>query len=188
MVQTWTANASAQVIIPDADVVKFYERFGYNPKDPNTDQGAVEIDVLKSWRKTPFDGHKLAAFVAVNPQKIDEVKQAIYYFGGAYLGLALPVTAQDQDIWDVVATADTNPDAAVGSWGGHAVPACAFDASYIYVITWGAVKKITFSFFSSYCEESYALVSADWIEANKKAPCGFDIDQLQADLKAIESA
>ena len=46
-VQTWTANAlGRELTVPDSTILEYYEKWnGYNPADPATDQGGVELDV-----------------------------------------------------------------------------------------------------------------------------------------------
>jgi hypothetical protein len=38
---------------------------------------------------------------------------------------------------------------------------------------------MTWSFFQRYCDEVYAIVSKDWIEASGKTPLGMDLAQLE---------
>lgn len=187
-VQTWTfAAKNAEVTLPDSGVISFYSSTtGYRPGDPSTDQGGVEADVLAWWHKNTLSGHSLDAFAAVNPQDAGEVKNAIALMGGVYLGVALPVSAQTQSIWDVPA-GGTSGDGAPGSWGGHAIWAFAYDASHVYCITWGQVKAMTWKFFSAYMEEAWALYSKDWIAATGKAPSGFDAQALLADMSAFQN-
>src|ERR1035441_3266563 len=84
-VQTWSANLGNEITVSDSTVLAAYEAWdGYNPSDPSTDQGGIELNVLKSWKADGFGGHKIAAFASVNPQNITEVKQAINLFGGIY--------------------------------------------------------------------------------------------------------
>jgi hypothetical protein len=216
-VQVWTVNAlGRELTVPDAAILNYYEKWdSYNPSDPTTDQGGVELDVLNNWRQQGFDGEPLDAFVAIGlgnsisaatgaigrsrdrvigrsgdrvssensgapgqgipganesaaraagqrpadhpitgsaaqaipdsgfqipdhgsetldakasfPRygievpdatlRIPEIATAIWLFGGAYIGVELPISAQNQDVWDVA----DGPDAEPGSWGGHAV-------------------------------------------------------------------
>ncbi len=73
-----------------------------------------------------------------------------------------------------------------GSWGGHAVPVIAYDASGLTCITWGALKRMTWAFWDAYCDEAYACLSRDWAAA--RAPSGFDWAALDADLGGFRSA
>jgi len=190
VIQTWTSQTTGEAIIPDAQIVELYERAcGYDPSDPDSDQGGVEIDVLNYWRKSGVDGpngpHSLDAFAAVARRHHADVKDAVWLFGGAYIGLALPLSAQSQEVWNVPA-GGTSGDGAPGSWGGHAVPAIAYDAGGLTCITWGALKRMTWAFWDAYCDEAYACLSKDWAAA--RAPSGFDWAALDADLGGFKQA
>jgi hypothetical protein len=181
MIQTWTSQTTGQAIVPDAAIVGVYERAcGYDPSNPASDQGGVEIDVLNYWHKNPVDGHSLDAFAAVARRHHADVKDAVWLFGGAYVGIALPLSAQSQTTWDVPTGGPTG-DGAPASWGGHAVPVIAYDTVGLTCITWGALKRMTWAFWDAYCDEAYACLSQDWAAA-AKAPSGFDWTALDADL------
>jgi len=183
-VQVWTANAGSEVTLPDATIEKYYEKWdGYKPGDPSTDNGGIELDVLNDWKKGGFAGHKLTAFADPKPASLTEVKQSIALFGGVYIGLSLPITAQTQDIWDVVPNGGAN--AAPGSWGGHCVYVPKYDQNGFTCITWGQPKTMTLAFWNEYCDEAHTLLSQDWLAA-KGSPSGFDQAQLLADLGAIK--
>ena len=180
VVQTWTSQASSQVIIPDCEIISLYAKAcGYVPGDPTTDQGGIELDVLNYWRKNPVVGHTLNAYCSIKPGDISDIQNGIWLFGGVYVGLALPVSAQRQEVWDLGSLAG---DGEPGSWGGHAVAICGFDPTGLTCITWGALKRMSWPFWKTYGDESYALLSQDWIEANGDAPSTFDMDTLIADL------
>lgn len=184
MVQSWTANATQKAPVSAADVLAMYSAItGYDPADPDSDQGAYCLDVLKYWRSVGLAGHRIGAFVAVDPDKRHEVRAGLWLFGGLYLGLDLPVSAQDQDVWDVVSLTG---DGAPGSWGGHAVPVLAYaaDDAGLTIITWGGEKRITWAFLEAYCSEAYAILSQDFLSKGV-APNGFDLAALQADLAAL---
>lgn len=73
-----------------------------------------------------------------------------------------------------------------GSWGGHAVPVLAYDSDTLTCITWGAKKRMTWEFLARYCDESYAPLSPDWLNAHRKTPEGLNLAALQADLHEIQ--
>lgn len=184
-VQSWRLNSDSETaieIIPDATILEYYEQWdGYNPSDPNTDQGGVELSVLTEWRKGGFAAHNLDAYVSVNRSSQADIMAAIWMFGGMYIGVELPISAQTQDVWDVTPGHDSQP----GSWGGHAIFIVGYDASGLTCITWGAPKKMTWAWFAKYCSEAYALVSAEWIMKDGKAPSGFDMTTLLNDLELV---
>lgn len=183
-VQLWTANTSSEVTLNDDVIESTYSAWdGYVPGNPSTDNGGVELDVLTDWRKSGLAGHTLIGFVAANVKNLTEIRQTIALFGGAYIGLALPLTAQNQTMWNVVPDDGTGTSAA-GSWGGHCVYVPAYTPSTFTCITWGGPLTMTVAFFSAYCDEAYALFGADWLKAGM-APSGFNQQQSTADLAAI---
>jgi hypothetical protein len=185
MIQTWTAANGSQIILPDNAILKGYEEAcGYNPADPSTDNGGVEVTVLNYLRKTGLGGHKIYAYVAQEPGNRTHIELAVDLLGGCYLGLELPRSIQGQRVWSVPPGGPVG-DGAPGSLGGHAVPAVAYGPAGITVITWGQLLTMTWKFFSVYCSESYGVLSPDWANGTKLAPSGFDLAALQADLAAI---
>lgn len=87
LIEEWTVNLSATVVPPD------------NPVTRANDSGAAELDVLNYWRRTGVDHHKMEAFVALEPENNDHIRDSVLLFGGVYIGLALPVSAQTQSVW-----------------------------------------------------------------------------------------
>ena len=183
-VQVWTANTGGIVTLPDSTVKKYYEKWdGYQPGNPSTDNGGVELDVLNDWQKHGFAGNKLVAFADPKPLNLVQIRQSIALFGGVYIGMALPITAQTEDVWDVVPKGGAN--AQKGSWGGHCVFVPKYDQHGFTCITWGQLKTMTLAFWKKYCDEAHTLLGQDWL-AVKGAPNGFNQAQLLADLKAIK--
>ena len=183
-IQVATANNGSQVTVPDSAVLACYEgACGYDPSDPSTDQGGIETSVLNYMRNPGMAGHKLGAYVSVNIQDEEHVKSAIALFGGLYLGVALPLSAQSQDVWRVALSSGSS--AAKGSWGGHCIFVAAYDDAGLTCITWGMVKRMSWDWFFAYCDEAYALLSDDWVNGSAAAPSGFNLAALQADLQAV---
>ncbi len=179
----WTSYASAPFRPTDAAILKAYEDVsGYNPADPSTDRGADILSVLNYWRKQGIGGHVIDSYVSV--ATIDELKYAISLFGSAHIGIALPISAQSQECWSVSPTGLVG-DGTPASWGGHDVPVVGWSDRALAVVTWGGIKYMTWNFYKAYCEEAYAILSKDWIEARGVSPTDFNIDQLRADLTAI---
>ncbi len=146
LIMEWTANVGSEVTPGDPEVIAAYAAItGYDPKTGAHDDGAVETDVLNYWRKTGIGGHKILAYTALEPSNRQHVKDAVDLFGGCYIGLALPTSAQTQTVWSVPPGGAVGPGAP-GSWGGHAVPVVAYDSHGPTVITWGAPKRMTWSF------------------------------------------
>ena len=187
LIMEWTSGNGAIVIPTDDQIVSAYSAItGYDPKTGQNDNGANELKVLSYWRKKGIAGHKIMAYTALEPKNHNHVMQGVYLFGGCYIGMALPKSAQNQLIWSVPPGGPTG-DGAPGSWGGHAVPVIGYDSQGLIVITWGATKRMTWSFWDTYCDESYAIISTDFVNS-KPAKNGFDLAALEQDLKAIHTA
>lgn len=194
-VMVWAKNLNVPVNFTDAIAVQYYSLWcGYNPSNPDTDQGGILLDIVKDWKAQTLDNFQLSAFASVNPQNIEHVKQAINLFGGLYIGVALPLSAQGQSEWDVVSTltwfsrlfsgqvkGNTDP----GSWGGHCVYVVGYDAETVTVITWGILLKMTWAFWRTYVDEAYALLSPTWV-GTKGSPHGLNMTQLNEDLHKIQ--
>lgn len=182
-IQVWSANTGSMVTLPDATVESYYAQWdGYVPGNPSTDHGGVELDVLNDWQKQGLAGNTLLAFADPKFANLVEIRQSIALFGGVYIGLALPVSAQSQDVWDVVPKGGAK--AKKGSWGGHCVFVPKYDQNGFTCITWGQLKTMTVAFWKKYCDEAHTLLDQNWF-SDKGAPNGFDQAQLMADLKAI---
>lgn len=163
-----------RVVPTAASVEKRYRSLTGGP-----DTGLNELDVLNDWRKHPFDGDEILAYVAVDPKNHDHVRQAIALFGGVYLGFQV----QRNAIADFQAHRTWTPGKLTPD--GHAVYAVAYDADGVTVLTWGATQRGTWGWWDQCVDEAYAIVPP---EAKSPRFCpGFDSGQLVADLAAVAS-
>ena len=184
MVQCWTLNTGNEITIPTKDIIKAYSDVsGYDPKTKKHDDGANMLDLLNHWRKVGVGGHKILAYATVDHRNTQLVRDAIYLFGGIYVGIQLPKSIAGQHIWDVPATG-LKGAGRVNSLGGHAVAVLDYDNEGVTCITWGKQKKMTWAFWKAYVEESYAVLSPEFLK-KKKTPAGFDLVQLEQDLMNI---
>jgi hypothetical protein len=186
MIQNWTASAGKQVTPPDATVLRLYEHFVGTPPPP--DEGCNMLDVLKYWRKHGLDRHKITAFAALEPNNKVQLRDAIYMFGSAYIGVALPEFAVSGDMltipWQVPPQGPVGK-AAPNQNNGHCIPAVGYDARNVYVITWGEMKAMSWRFYDAYADESFAVLSTDWKTADGTPVTGFSFDALERDLAII---
>lgn len=51
-------------------------------------------------------------------------------------------------------------------------------------VTWGRLQSMTLRFYKNYCDEAYAILSPEMLIEGKSLE-GFDLAQLQADLKLL---
>jgi hypothetical protein len=186
MIQQWTTLNGKPKMLSDEIIVAAYSAIsGYKPSDPGTDQGIPVLNVLKHWRKTGIGGDKIAGFVALEPRNHTHIKDAVYLFANCHVGFALPLSAQRQDVWSVPPGGATGAGAA-NSWGGHVVAVVGYDDRFLTVVTWGKLLRVTWQFWDTYCDESFAVLSHDWVDRAKgTTPGGFNWQQLQADLDAV---
>jgi hypothetical protein len=187
LIEEWTANAGKTVIVPDAAIISFYNHFANGVADA----GANMLDVLKYWRGTGLAAHTITAFAQLEPRNHSQAMDAVNLFGGCYIGVALPdfAVAPGSNFlatpWVVPASGPTGK-AAPNPQNGHCIPAVAYDQRNLYVVTWGALKSMSWQFYDAYAEEAFAVLSPDFFnKKTKKTPAGFDLKSLQADLKAI---
>jgi hypothetical protein len=153
------------------------------------------LSVLKYWRKTGIGKDKITAFAALEPKNNVQAEDAINLFGNAYIGLALPNFAVPPDTnfldipWVVPAGGPTGSNAAPNPQNGHCIPAVGYDQRQLYVVTWGALKTMSWQFYDAYADEAFAVLSNDWISQKVgTSPSGFDLAALEQDLQAVTSA
>jgi hypothetical protein len=192
LLQEWSTLTGAPVIASDPQVIATYSAItGYDPAQTApggsnpTDRGAVIVDVLDWWRKNPFAGNELSAYVSLAIANHADVIEAVYLFGGVDCGVNLPQAWQGASQWTAPSRWHRWGHWAPGSWGGHCVPVVDYDAEHLYVVSWGQVIPVTYQAWDMYFSEAYALLDPAWFNGTKQAPNGFDLDALAADLQAI---
>lgn len=182
--QVWSVyGAGTMVEVGDQDVLAFYEgSTGYDPADPSTDQGGVMQDVMAYWRTAGIAGHRIAAFFELDASDVDEVRAALWLFGGVNLGVALPQSAMDETDagkpWDATRRHSN-------ILGGHDVWLVEMDAEGNgTVVTWGQLQKFTRAFWDRYVAgnggEAWAACSLEWIADDGISPAGLDTAGLNA--------
>lgn len=183
-IQSWRMSLGQPLLnIPTQVAIDYYSKWcGYVPGDPSTDNGGIEADVLKNWRKSTITidgvGHNQKAYASVNPQNLIHVIQTVWIFGGSYIGLRLPISAQNQDVWDVV----QGPEGTPGSWGLHAAWLLGYDHNGVDIGTWGAIQRATWDFWLEYVDEAWAAMSdTDFTNPDSDFP----YEAMLADVKAV---
>lgn len=182
IIHTWTAWTDTKPVVMDTEtVLSVYEVWcGYNPSDPSTDRGALCIDILKNWARagmpTPGGGPDIIDGVAyVETPTYRDMYNALRLYGPIYAGLALPLSAQHEEVWETV----IDPP---GSWGGHCVAIVGVAPDGATCITWGQRKRMTWPWLDAYLDEAYAILSRDWLSMNGQTPAGLPFDELREDL------
>jgi len=177
----------------DEDAIKLYSEItGYDPSDPNTDQGTNEATAMAYWghpglRTSDGVDHQIVATVAVDPGNLNECRIAIDEFVALQIGIALPISAQGQREWTVVGDGRTG-HSAPGSWGGHGIPFREYDAETFKCVTWGAELLLTVPFHQAYSQEAHVVVTREMLDKTGVGPSGVAWDELIADIKVLTSA
>lgn len=142
---------------------------------------------LKYWRKYGMWKSKINGFVDIEPIDHEYLKAAVWIFGHGDIGLLMPKAWENSVVWDTGKTRDYIK----GNWGGHSVPLLGYYISkkrglVYYAATWGRIVEITASAIRTYCDEAYVSIVQDWFAKDNYTPNGFDAEQLEKDLKALD--
>lgn len=124
------------------------------------------IKVHGCWRKlkpkpTPpvsTNVYSIYAFGAIDPKNHDDVKAVCYLLNGVYVGVALPNTAKNQPIWEVVGDPEKDENSKRWSWGGHCVYVKAYNEIGPVCVTWGRIQQMTWRWFDVYCFDCFGVV------------------------------
>ncbi len=170
-------------MITDQDVLAEYFKETGGP-----DHGLVILDSLNEWRQFGWKvgpkkkKYTIHAFAQIDAHNHAEVQAAVYLLTAAYVGVALPKSAQAQiqsgQPWDVT----TGPDATPNSWGGHCIMIPGYTAAGPVCVTWGRKQQMTWAFFDKYCDEAYAIV--DEVDSKNGKP-GIDVQKLVTYLQGL---
>ena len=185
------AEAGKSITFTDQNAIAVYSAAcGYNPSDPNTDQGCEIRTVLGYCQRTGLkdangDIHRIDAYVSLDQANLQDIYESIYLFGKAKLGIQVPQSAIDQSNagkpWTVVHGSKI--------LGGHDVEAVKVLANgSLQVITWGKTQEMTLPFFKKYCDEAWSPLSKEMLTNKGVSLEGFNWTQLEADLAAISTA
>jgi hypothetical protein len=199
MVETWQANASGALAdIDDTEVLRAYwaASGGQGPVPPTYgdyarerwqyDNGLDPLAYLRQWQHLGIGGHQAGAYVQVDASDPTELRLAAWLGGGLFIGLELPMAIQpDPFVPWIMHTQRLSGDWQPGSWGGHMVNAVYTNPDGGYLVTWGRRVRFSWTFIRVYADVIFAVLSQDMIGPDGKAPNGFDLDQLRADLAAF---
>ena len=176
-----------ETIVTDTETLAEYSKVtGFNPDagppgENPTDQGALIQDGLADLRKNGLAGQKIAAFARVAQGNQAEVKTALAELGALSLGVNLPRSAMDQ--FDAGQPWTVSGDGTI--LGGHCITAFGYDAEYVYIVSWGKVVPATWAWLARYCDEAWAVVSAQWAGKGGRDPEGVDLYGLGAEFAAL---
>lgn len=172
----WNAEVNEHDHIPTDDEVQseYFELTG------GQDSGCVEADVLQQWHRHGMFGTKIAGYAPIEAHDLVGLHQAVAFYGAAYLGVALPESAQQQFAsghdWSVV------PGSPIE--GGHCIVAVGYDQHSVQCVTWGQVVNVTYPWLAKYCTEIWAILPHQFMEKGTDG-AGIDFHSLEADLSSL---
>lgn len=152
----------------------------YRTLTGGADSGLVEASLLRFWMLEGLFGTKIEGYAPIDPRNLLTIHQAIAFYGGAYLGILCPRSAQEQ-------FANREPWTYCGeeTRDGHCVLALGYDErGDLLVATWGGIATLTAGFRAHYLEEAWCVLGPQLVAA-KRDTLGLDLDALKADLARV---
>lgn len=177
----------------DQDAIAMYSAItGYTPSDPNSDQGTDEGQAFDYWAATGLtcaadhSTHKIAASVAVDPTDRNMRHLGIFEFDAIQYAIQLPLTWQGASSWTGVPS-DSDPNSQPGSWGGHGVPARAYDATGAEdILTWSMDLTADGDSLDAYLAQASIIVTQEQVNTKTGiSRCGVSWDDLVSDIKKL---
>lgn len=193
MVSTWLAGG--QYTAEQDDIFDLYRRSGNPNFNPDTGAGDNGVDMqtmLEAWLSgglmvTAPDGTRVnikpVAFAKVDHTNLEEMKAAVYIFGGLLFGVSLQTSQQtqtdaDPPVWRYVKS---------GQWGGHAICGGLYtggsDAA-LGAISWAIKVLLQDLFVSNQLDEAWAVI-LPWHLGTKRFVEGMDDAALSSDYLAL---
>lgn len=152
---------------------------GYNPADPNSDQGTDPMVMLQYWQNTGVYGHKIEGGVSLDISNLAALKAAIYVFGGVEFDINVPAYVMNVPAGG--SWSNTGGDQTI--LGGHSILACGYGRAGCRIVSWGTTYTADWDFWSQFLIGSTAAVSTDWLKASGRTPgAGLDLQGLLAAL------
>jgi hypothetical protein len=172
-------NSTSIPVPTDQQCVALYEQLTGSDTPPGP--GLNETTLLAQWRQQGLFSNQIKAYAPVDYKNIVELHQAVAFFGGAYLGISCPESAQQQfqanEPWTYV------PNSPVD--GGHCIVALGYTPTGLLCATWGGIAEVTYPFLAHYLDEAFAIISAEFV-ASGGSP-SLDLAALEADLDKLKS-
>lgn len=184
----WTSNAQPEIVrFPQTTIDEVYGREAEIDPDTGLPDGCILSSFLDGWKEAGVGNHTIIDYRALTDQDEEEMKLAVFLFGGCIAGFKMPQTAQKQSTkWEVVAGTPAL-SAAPDSWGGHAVAVIGYDEQGLLIVSWGRVIEVTWEFYKKYNDESYTMLSADWLINGQHSPSKTDLASLHQALNDFNS-
>jgi hypothetical protein len=188
LIQAMSYNVGRPLIPTTQDALNLYSAvagfditMGPSGNNP-TDNGTVLTDLLTYWQKTGISVgtavHKIVGFATLDITSLAQMRYATYLFGGSYLGINCPQSAEDN-------TSNWTYNASSPIIGGHCVARVGEGSAGGKTRSWGMFIPTANDFYLNYLDEGYIVITQDWLDANGKTPTGLDLTGLLAAMSAL---
>jgi hypothetical protein len=191
VVASETGNAGNLFTASNQQIISDYSAIGgYNPNDPNTDNGCDEETALAYWTNNGFaNGTRLAGSLSVDPTNQAEIAAALWLFENLIFCIELPdawispFPSTDGFTWDIAGSPD--PD------NGHSITGIDLASGGILIDSWGMKGTLTYKAIAKYCSQSaggslnVVLTPDQLAKGMTKAPNGFEWADLINDFDSI---
>ena len=175
-------------IVPEtSQVLDLYTALtGFNPNDPSTDRGTVITDMLTYWQKTGFpvthrSGRKsvsqIVGWASVDISSFALGRWAAYTFGGRIIGIRCPQQCQED-------TTNWNFAPGLPIAGGHCIDQAGQGSLGAKMRSWGLFIPTSAGFMGAYMDESFIVVSPNWLNAQSVSPTGLNLNSLVTAMQA----
>jgi hypothetical protein len=181
----WNKVAGRTVHITGKESIADYSSStGYVLNVDSTDKGTDMREAMKYWRAdgirdTAGKRHRIAAYVSINAQDVNELWAACWLFGAVAIGFSFQEAQRgqfDAGTWDYVAGSPNE--------GGHCVPCFGRNKGRIGLASWADHLWGTESFYTNLNDETWAFVSEDELR-NGVTERGMNLASLEAALGAL---
>lgn len=178
----------AELVQSDQSVLQVYtDVTGFNPNNPNTDQGTDIPTFLNWWVSNPYPGGpNILGWASLDPSDAAERQAARYLFGGEFIGFNCPRSAETQfdagQEWTVPAPRTSGAQIV----GGHCIwiPQSTLGLS-TGGPTWGGYTQISAAFDHKYVSETYVVFSETWVPPTGVLASGVDWNGLNAAVQEM---
>ena len=147
------------------------------------DSGVVLSDYLAYVRQKGFYGQTVSAYAPVTVNDVNTLLFAVDAYDFCYVGINVTQGMMDAAQGDPPWTW-TLEDAQGDSIGGHCIILCAYDSSYLYGISWGAVVKIAYPAWHAMGDEAWCVLTGE-LDTAKADGHGLNLTALQQDLNRL---
>ena len=164
---------------------------GYDPSDPNSDQGTNVRDFLSYRRKTGMkdingNRHKIDAYVSIDPGDWDLMLRCVWTFGAAELGIECQENIFDQFDAGEPLTYDSKAQII----GGHDIPVVASrnPTKEVTAISWGGRLRISKDYYEHRNDETWIPLSFEQMLSSGYNVRHIDKATLDEMLKALPTS